>query len=155
LDNSGQSKTKRQVTRDQAFLPQPANGVCGRLGDKWTVQVIWRLSLAEGRRLRFSHLKREIDGITQRMLTLTLRGLERDGFVRRHYFPEVPPRVEYELTELGAGILASLQALNSGSGTTSPASRKTGAFSTKPANRVSGIPLPGNMAWNKSACITF
>ncbi len=112
LDNSGQSKTKRQVTRDQAFLPQPANGVCGRLGDKWTVQVIWRLSLAEGGRLRFSHLKREIDGITQRMLTLTLRGLERDGFVMRHYFPEVPPRVEYELTELGAGILASLQGLN-------------------------------------------
>ncbi len=46
------------------------------------------------------------------MLTLTLRNLERDGFVKRHYFPEVPPRVEYELTELGAGILASLQGLN-------------------------------------------
>lgn len=83
-----------------------------RLGDKWTVQVIWRLSLADGRKLRFSHLKREIDGITQRMLTLTLRNLERDGFVKRHYFPEIPPRVEYELTELGTGILASLQGLN-------------------------------------------
>ncbi len=112
LDDSGQSKSGRQPKGDQAFLPQPSNGICGRLGDKWTVQVIWRLSLAEGRRLRFSHLKREIDGITQRMLTLTLRNLERDGFVRRHYFPEVPPRVEYELTELGAGILASLQGLN-------------------------------------------
>jgi len=64
LDNSGQSKTDRQVKRDQVFLPQPANGICGRLGDKWTVQVIWRLSLAEDRKLRFSHLKRDIEGIT-------------------------------------------------------------------------------------------
>lgn len=112
LDNSGESRAARQPTGEQAFLPQASNGICGRLGDKWTVEVIWRLSLADHRRLRFSHLKREAKGITQRMLTLTLRNLERDGFVRRHYFPEVPPRVEYELTELGSGILASLQGLN-------------------------------------------
>ncbi|WP_448955386.1 winged helix-turn-helix transcriptional regulator [Labrys neptuniae] len=94
------------------FKPEPSNGICTRLGDKWTVEAIWRLSLAPGKRLRFSALKREIDGITQRMLTLTLRNLERDGLVVRHYFPEVPPRVEYELTEMGAGILTALESLN-------------------------------------------
>lgn len=97
---------------DHRFKPYPSNGVCARLGDKWTVQVLWRLSLTPGRRLRFSALKSEIDGITQRMLTLTLRNLERDGLVLRHYFPEVPPRVEYELTEMGAGILSALEGLN-------------------------------------------
>lgn len=94
------------------FRPYPSNGVCARLGDKWTVQVIWRLSLASGFRLRFSALKSEIDGITQRMLTLTLRSLERDGLVVRHYFPEVPPRVEYELTEMGIGMLRALEGIN-------------------------------------------
>ncbi|GGB02825.1 transcriptional regulator [Brucella endophytica] len=94
------------------FRPIPSNGICARLGDKWTVQVLWRLSLADGRRLRFSALKKESDGITQRMLTLTLRNLERDGFVVRHYSPEVPPRVEYELTEMGAGVLRALEGLN-------------------------------------------
>lgn len=97
---------------DRRFKPYPSNGVCARLGDKWTVQVLWRLSLTPGRRLRFSALKSEIDGITQRMLTLTLRNLERDGLVMRHYFPEVPPRVEYELSEMGAGILSALEGLN-------------------------------------------
>lgn len=94
------------------FRPIPSNGICARLGDKWTVQVLWRLSLADERRLRFSALRKEINGITQRMLTLTLRNLERDGLVVRHYFPEVPPRVEYELTEMGTGVLRALEGLN-------------------------------------------
>lgn len=101
-----------EIAKSDRFKPYPSNGVCARLGDKWTVQVLWRLSLTGGRRLRFSVLKSEIDGITQRMLTLTLRNLERDGLVMRHYFPEVPPRVEYELTEMGAGILSALEGLN-------------------------------------------
>ena len=91
------------------FRPIPSNGICTRLGDKWTVHVLWRLSLADEQRLRFSALRKEIDGITQRMLTLTLRNLERDGMVMRHYFPEVPPRVEYELTDMGAGVLHALE----------------------------------------------
>ncbi len=95
------------------FRPIPFNGICTRLGDKWTVQVLWRLSLAQDRRLRFSALRKEIDGITQRMLTLTLRNLERDGLIMRHYFPEVPPRVEYDLTEMGIGVLGALEELNS------------------------------------------
>ncbi|MCL4067372.1 helix-turn-helix transcriptional regulator [Pseudomonas sp. GX19020] len=94
------------------FRPVPANGVCALLSDKWTVPVLWRLSLAEGHRLRFSTLKKEVDGVTQRMLTLTLRNLERDGLVARYYFPEVPPRVEYELTDMGIGALRALEGFN-------------------------------------------
>jgi DNA-binding HxlR family transcriptional regulator len=94
------------------FRPLPSNGICTRLGDKWTVRVVWRLSLADGQRLRFSELKGEVGEITQRMLTLTLRNLERDGLVTRHYFPQVPPRVEYSLTDMGNGVLQALETLN-------------------------------------------
>ncbi|WP_184707373.1 helix-turn-helix domain-containing protein [Rhizobium lusitanum] len=97
----------------RGFRPLPSNGICGRLGDKWTVQVLWHLSRAGAERLRFSALKKEIDGITQRMLTLALRNLERDGLVARYYFPEVPPRVEYELTDMGSGMLRALEGINS------------------------------------------
>jgi len=103
----------KQPEDGRGFSPLPSNGICGRLGDKWTVQVLWRLSLASGKKLRFSALKKEIDGVTQRMLTLALRNLERDGLVARHYFPEVPPRVEYELTEMGSGMLRALEGINS------------------------------------------
>ncbi|WP_369806374.1 winged helix-turn-helix transcriptional regulator [Advenella sp. S44] len=95
-----------------SFKPLPLNGICTRLGDKWTVLIIWRLNIAGNRRLRFSALKREVEGITQRMLTLTLRRLERDGLVKRHYFPEIPPRVEYEITNLGKSMLHALEAVN-------------------------------------------
>ncbi len=94
------------------FRPAPSNGVCALLSDKWTIPVLWRLSLAKERRLRFSALRKEVEGITQRMLTLTLRNLERDGLVARHYFPEVPPRVEYELTDMGIGALRALEGFN-------------------------------------------
>ncbi|MFB8342844.1 winged helix-turn-helix transcriptional regulator [Brucella cytisi] len=96
----------------RSFRPVPSNGVCTLLSDKWTVPVLWRLSLAEGHQLRFSTLKNEVGGVTQRMLTLTLRNLERDGLVARHYFPEVPPRVEYELTDMGIGALRALEGFN-------------------------------------------
>ena len=112
LNKSIQSAVTRDANAGRSFLPSAANGICSRLGDKWTVQVIWQLSLSDGHRLRFSALKKAIDGIAQRMLTLTLRNLERDGFVERHYFPEVPPRVEYELTEMGIGILQALEGVN-------------------------------------------
>ena len=80
-----------------------------RLGDKWTILVISLLSLAPGERLRFSQIKYGVAGISQRMLTLTLRHLERDGLVIRHYHAEVPPRVEYELSEVGRGMQEPLQ----------------------------------------------
>jgi DNA-binding HxlR family transcriptional regulator len=83
--------------------------VLARLGDKWTILVLSSLSLTPGHRLRFSELEDGIDGISPRMLTLTLRHLERDGLVVRHYFAEVPPRVEYELTAMGRGMLPALE----------------------------------------------
>jgi DNA-binding HxlR family transcriptional regulator len=82
--------------------------VLARIGDKWSVLVI--VLLAEGLR-RFNELKRMIDGIRQRMLTLTLRGLERDGHVTRTIFPTIPPRIDCELTELGQGLIKPMQAL--------------------------------------------
>jgi DNA-binding HxlR family transcriptional regulator len=82
--------------------------VLARIGDKWSVLVI--MQLANGPR-RFNELKRMIGGISQRMLTLTLRGLERDGHVTRTVFPTIPPRVDYELTELGRGLIEPTQAL--------------------------------------------
>jgi DNA-binding HxlR family transcriptional regulator len=73
-----------------------------RVGDKWSLQVIFHLG--DGPR-RFTVLKRSIDGVSQRMLTVTLRGLERDGIVSRTMYPVIPPRVEYALTPLGATLL--------------------------------------------------
>jgi DNA-binding HxlR family transcriptional regulator len=75
--------------------------VLARVGDKWSVFVI--MMLGDGPR-RFNELKRMVGGISQRMLTLTLRGLERDGLVTRTVFPTIPPRVDYELTDLGRGL---------------------------------------------------
>src|SRR3569623_2630660 len=72
--------------------------VLNRIGDKWSVMVVGMLSNGT---LRCNELKRQINGISQRMLTLTLRNLERDGLVTRTIYPEIPPRVEYSLTELG------------------------------------------------------
>ena len=82
--------------------------VLHRVGDKWSVQIV--ALLGDGP-LRFSELKRSIEGISQRMLTLTLRGLERDGLVTRTVFPEIPPRVDYELTRLGNTLLDPISAL--------------------------------------------
>jgi DNA-binding HxlR family transcriptional regulator len=76
----------------------PTRQVLDRIGDKWTVLVI---GLLEGGPRRFSQLQRQIGGISQKMLTQTLRNLERDGLVNRTLYPEVPPRVEYRLTPLG------------------------------------------------------
>lgn len=84
------------------------SGIISRIGDKWSVLTI--MCLAAGPR-RFNELKRVIGGISQRMLTLTLRGLERDGLVTRTVFPTVPPRVDYELTDLGRSLTGPVQAL--------------------------------------------
>jgi DNA-binding HxlR family transcriptional regulator len=84
--------------------------VLERVGDKWTVLVV--STLGDGPK-RFNELRRSIASISQRMLTLTLRGLERDGLVTRTVFPTVPPRVDYELTELGHSLLAPVGALGS------------------------------------------
>ncbi|HEV8400055.1 MAG TPA: helix-turn-helix domain-containing protein [Gemmatimonadales bacterium] len=81
-----------------------ARELLDRVGDKWSVYVLHTLSAAEAGAVRFNGLRSRVDGISQRMLTVTLRGLERDGLVVRTAFPEVPPRVEYSLTPLGATL---------------------------------------------------
>ena len=80
---------------------QAVNSVLARVGNKWSVLII--MLLGDGK-LRFNEIKRMVGGISQRMLTLTLRGLERDGLVKRTIFPTIPPRVDYELTELGRSL---------------------------------------------------
>jgi DNA-binding HxlR family transcriptional regulator len=86
----------------------PVREVLDRVGDKWSVMVIVLLGQ---RTHRFNELHRTIDGISQRMLTLTVRALERDGLVSRTVHASVPPRVDYELTELGRTLLIPLGAL--------------------------------------------
>ena len=97
-------------------MKDPSNPVCrtistllARIGDKWTVLVV--STLGEGPR-RFNELRREIPSVSQRMLTLTLRNLERDGVVSRTVTPSIPPRVDYELTELGHSLLTPVMALS-------------------------------------------
>jgi DNA-binding HxlR family transcriptional regulator len=82
--------------------------VLARVGDKWSVLVVSRLGDGP---VRFNELRRSIGGISQRMLTLTLRGLERDGLITRTVFPTVPPRVDYALTALGRDLLNPVSAL--------------------------------------------
>ena len=87
---------------------RPVGEILSRVGDKWTVLVVTRLGSGP---LRFSELRRQLFGISQKMLTTTLRGLERDGFVTRTVFPTIPPRVDYELTDLGRELLVPVHAL--------------------------------------------
>ena len=86
----------------------PTRQVLDRIGDRWTVLIVGSLDVGPQ---RFSEVARRVDGISQKMLTQTLRGLERDGIVTRTIYPEIPPRVEYELTELGRSLQAPLRAL--------------------------------------------
>src|SRR4051812_18958762 len=97
-------------------MKDPSNPVCrtistllSRIGDKWTVLVV--VTLAEGSK-RFNELRREIPSVSQRMLTLTLRNLERDGLVSRTVTPTIPPRVDYALTELGQSLQKPITALS-------------------------------------------
>src|ERR1051325_3981781 len=82
--------------------------VLARVGDKWTVLVVGELGNGPK---RFNEIRRSLGSISQRMLTLTLRGLERDGLVTRTVFPTIPPRVDYELTKLGRSLLEPVSGL--------------------------------------------
>lgn len=87
---------------------RPVSAVLSRVGDKWSVLIV---SMLGNGPKRFNEVRRAVGGISQRMLTLTLRGLERDGLVTRTVFPTVPPRVEYELTALGRSLLSPVNGL--------------------------------------------
>lgn len=86
----------------------PTRLVLKRIADKWTVLIV--ISLAKGTK-RFGELRRELDGISQKMLTQVLRGLERDGLVSRQVYPTVPPKVEYSLTDLGLTLVSLLDGI--------------------------------------------
>jgi DNA-binding HxlR family transcriptional regulator len=98
------ARGKPHVTGDCRAI----SAVLARVGDKWSVLIVSRLGNGP---MRFNELKRDVGGISQRMLTLTLRGLERDGLITRTVFPTVPPRVDYELTALGRSLLVPVSAL--------------------------------------------
>lgn len=84
---------------------KPIGEILSRVGDKWTIMLLAALG---DRRMRFGELHRAIDGISQRMLTVTVRNLERDGLLIRTIYPTVPPRVEYELSDLGRSLKDAL-----------------------------------------------
>jgi DNA-binding HxlR family transcriptional regulator len=86
----------------------PTRQVINRIGDRWSLLV---LSALEGGTLRFQELRRAVDGVSQKMLTQTLRLLERDGLINREVFPSVPPRVEYSLTPLGQSLSGRVAAI--------------------------------------------
>src|SRR5437588_9446872 len=109
------TKPKRQEgtallpsTRHQPEDCRAVSEVLSRVGDKWTVLVVG--TLGDGPK-RFNELRRALGSISQRMLTLTLRSLERDGLVTRTVFPTIPPRVDYALTELGHSLLEPVSSL--------------------------------------------
>jgi DNA-binding HxlR family transcriptional regulator len=82
--------------------------ILNRIGDKWSVGVVRHLGV---RTMRFGELRQALDGISQKMLTTALRGLERDGFITRTVFPTIPPRVDYQLTDLGRDLWRPVAAL--------------------------------------------
>src|SRR5438034_3254403 len=110
----GKPPAKRPAELEYTPANCHARDVLARIGDKWSVYVIH--VLGDAGTLRFNELRAEVDGISQRMLTVTLRGLERDGLVRRAVHPEVPPRVEYSLTPLGATLRQLVRGLVEWSG---------------------------------------
>lgn len=91
--------------------PEAVRELLTKVGDKWSIFLILSLAKLTDGRARFSEIERAIPGISQRMLTLTLRNLERDGLLTRELFPEVPLRVEYELTTLSRSLLRPMQGL--------------------------------------------
>jgi DNA-binding HxlR family transcriptional regulator len=109
---------KKAITRPAELEHTPANcharEMLARVGDKWSVYVIH--VLGDAGTLRFNELRSRVDGISQRMLTVTLRGMERDGLVTRTVYPQVPPRVEYALTRLGATLRQLVRGLVEWSG---------------------------------------
>jgi DNA-binding HxlR family transcriptional regulator len=102
------SQIEKNGVASVASACRPVTDILSRVGDKWSVMIV--MLLGPGPR-RFNEIRRAINGISQRMLTLTLRGLERDGLVTRTVFPTIPPRVDYELTPMGQSLRCPIDAL--------------------------------------------
>lgn len=107
-------KIEMAIVKDPEFIHynlddcRAIGQILDRIGDKWTIMVVGVLAK---KKLRFNEIMREIGGVSHRMLTLTLRGLERDGLVTRTAYNAIPPKVEYELTELGRSLIEPLRIL--------------------------------------------
>ncbi len=144
------TSSKRPAELEYTPVNCHAREILARIGDKWSVAAMH--VLGDAQTVRFNELKSQVDGISQRMLTVTLRGLERDGMVTRTVYPEVPPRVEYALTPLGATLRQLVRGLVAWSGAhlaeVDAARAKYDARHGRPANAVSasqhGTPLRRN-----------
>lgn len=102
---------ERNMTEDPLFPDCPIRNILSRIADKWSLLVIYTLDRAGREATRFKELQRSIPDISQKMLTVTLRTLEDDGYVTRTVYPEVPPRVEYALTPRAHSLLPHINAL--------------------------------------------
>lgn len=101
-----------RTTIESALFPDcPIRNILARIGDKWSLLVIYTLDKSENESVRFKELQRKIPDISQKMLTVTLRTLEEDGYVTRTVYPEVPPRVEYTLTGRAKSLLPHVDSL--------------------------------------------
>lgn len=101
-----------RTTIESALFPDcPIRNILARIGDKWSLLVIYTLDKSENESVRFKELQRKIPDISQKMLTVTLRTLEEDGYVTRTVYPEVPPRVEYMLTDRAKSLLPHVDSL--------------------------------------------
>ena len=102
--------TKNTSEINWTYAPDcPVRNILDRFGDKWSILVLIYLGSKE--KMRFTELNRQIGDVSQKMLTVTLRTLEADGLVKRTVYPEIPPRVEYEVTKLGKSLLPHINAL--------------------------------------------
>lgn len=101
----------RATIEDAIFPDCPIRNILARISDKWSLLVIYTLDNSEKASVRFKELQRQIPDISQKMLTVTLRTLEEDGYVTRTIYPEVPTRVEYKLTERAKSLLPHINSL--------------------------------------------
>ena len=101
----------RTTIEDAVFPDCPIRNILARLCDKWSLLVLYTLNKAGSEPVRFKELQRQIPDISQKMLTVTLRTLEEDGYVTRTIYPEVPPKVEYALTERTLSLLPHINSL--------------------------------------------
>ena len=102
---------ERMIVEDALFPDCPIRNILARISDKWSLLILYTLDKTGGDPMRFKQLQRAVPDISQKMLTVTLRTLEDDGYVTRTVYPEVPPRVEYALTDRARSLLPLVNAL--------------------------------------------
>ncbi len=104
-------QTKEEERVNLAYFACPIRHVVAKFGDKWSLIVLYHLHMCDGGVMRFNELRRNMTDCSQKMLSQTLKNLEKNHLVNRKLYPEVPPRVEYSLTDLGKSLMPSLESL--------------------------------------------